>query len=178
VTVAESAGDGSELIDVDFDDFYARGHRRYAAMAFALTGSVADSDDLVQEAFSTAYRRWSEVSRLDNPSAWVRKVIVNKAMSRGRRLRRELFAVTRLRNRPPSESPSVDAADAELWKFVGELPRQQAAAIALHYIEDLPIDEIAAILGCSAGAVKTHLSRGRHTLAAKLNARPEEGSDD
>jgi hypothetical protein len=59
--VIHAEGDEPGLIDVDFDDFYSRGHRRCAGLACVLTGSAVDGDDLVQEAFSTAYRRWSEI---------------------------------------------------------------------------------------------------------------------
>ena len=161
------------LIDVSFDDFYSRGYRRCAALAYALTGSASNGDDLVQEAFSIAFRRWSEIAGYDDPLAWVRKVMVNNAMSRGRKLRRELLALTRLRSRPPAEAPTIDSADRELWRLVGELPKQQAAAIALHYIDDLSVESIANVLGCSVGTVKTHLSRGRHALAARLATEKE-----
>ncbi len=170
-------GDEPGLIDVNFDDFYSRGYRRCAALAYALTGSASDGDDLVQEAFATAYRRWSEIAGYDEPLAWVRKVMVNNAMSRGRRLRREVRALVRLRSRPPAAAPAIDAADRALWRLVGELPKQQAAAIALHYIDDLTVESIASLLGCSAGTVKTHLSRGRHALATRL-ATEKECSDD
>ena len=170
-------GDEPGLIDVNFDDFYSRGYRRCAALAYALTGSASDGDDLVQEAFATAYRRWSEIAGYDEPLAWVRKVMVNNAMSRGRRLRREVRALVRLRSRPPAAAPAIDAADRALWRLVGELPKQQAAAIALHYIDDLTMESIASLLGCSAGTMKTHLSRGRHALATRL-ATEKECSDD
>ncbi|MEY2446042.1 MAG: polymerase sigma-70 factor, subfamily, partial [Ilumatobacteraceae bacterium] len=63
--------------------------------------------------------------------------------------------------------------------LVAELPKQQAAAIALHYVDDLSVDSIASVVGCSAGTVKTHLSRGRHALATRLaTSSREERSDD
>jgi RNA polymerase sigma-70 factor (ECF subfamily) len=99
VVIDADGGEQRGLIDVDFDDFYSRGYRRCAALAYALTGSAADGDDLVQEAFSIAYRRWSEIAAYDEPLAWVRKVMVNNAMSGGRRLRREVRALARLRSR-------------------------------------------------------------------------------
>ena len=55
--VVDADGDDErDVIDVDFDDFYVRGSRRCAALAYALTGSAADSADLIQDAFSTAFR--------------------------------------------------------------------------------------------------------------------------
>ena len=177
VVINADGGEERGLIDVDFDDFYSRGYRRCAAFAYALTGSAADGDDLGQEAFSIAYRRWSEIANYDEPLAWVRKVMVNNAMSRIRRLRREVRALARLRSRPPAEAPAIDAADRELWRLVGELPKQQAAAIALHYIDDLTVESIANVFGCSAGTVKTHLSRGRQALATRLAPAKEAAHD-
>ena len=179
MVIHADGGDEPGLIDVDFDDFYARGYRRCAALAYVLTGSAVDGDDLVQEAFSIAYRRWSEISSYQDPLAWVRKVMVNNAMSRGRRLRREIAAMARLRSRSQVEAPTFEGSDRQLWRLVAQLPKQQAAAIALHYVDDLSVDSIAGVLGCSAGTVKTHLSRGRQTLATRLaTSSRKEGSDD
>jgi RNA polymerase sigma-70 factor (ECF subfamily) len=171
-------GDEPVLIDVDFDDFYQRGYRRCAALGYVLAGSTVDADDLVQEAFTVAYRRWSEISGYDDPLAWVRKVMVNNAMSRGRRLRREVRAMTRLRNRPQLAEPEIDVRDRELWQLVSTLPKHQGAAIALHYLDDLSVESIAKVLGCSEGTVKTHLSRGRHALATRLTAPTKESDSD
>ena len=134
--------------------------------------------DLAQEAFATAYRRWSEIAGYDDPLAWVRKVMINNAMSRGRRLRREVMALARIGGRPRPATPEIDSADRELWRIVSTLPKQQAAAIALHYVDDLSVDAIADLLGCSAGTVKTHLSRGRHALASQLTAMKELQNND
>jgi RNA polymerase sigma-70 factor, ECF subfamily len=171
-------GDEPGLIDVDFDEFYSRGYRRCTALGYVLTGSAVDADDLVQEAFSTAYRRWSEIAAYDDPLAWVRRVMVNNAMSRGRRLRREVLAMARFGNRPQRAQPPIDERDRELWDLVSKLPKQQAAAIALHYVDDLSVDSIAKVLNCSEGTVKTHLSRGRHALAASLTASMKEENPD
>ena len=170
-------GDEPGLIDVDFDDFYQRGYRRCVALGYVLAGSAADADDLVQDAFSIAYRRWPEISAYDDPLAWVRKVMVNNAMSRGRRLKREVRAMVRFGNRLQVAAPGIDERDRELWQLVSKLPKQQAAAIALHYVDDLSVEAVAEVLGCSAGTVKTHLSRGRHALAARLTAMKEGDSD-
>lgn len=176
MVIHANSGDEPGLIDVDFDAFYGRGYRRCIALGYVLAGSAADADDLVQEAFSTAYRRWSQIANYDDPLAWVRKVMVNNAMSRTRRLRREVSALARFGNRPSTPSPAIDERDRELWLLVSKLPKQQAAAIALHYVDDLTVDSIADVLGCSAGTVKTHLSRGRHALASQLRAPTTKGN--
>src|SRR3954462_11183321 len=118
MVIHADGGDEPVVVAVDFDDFYGRGYRKCAALGFALTGSVADADDLVQEAFATAYRRWSEIAGYDDPLAWVRKVMINNAMSRGRRLRREVTAMARIGRRPKAPPVEIASADRELWTLV------------------------------------------------------------
>jgi RNA polymerase sigma-70 factor, ECF subfamily len=177
VTYADG-GDEPGLIGVDFDDFYVRGYRRCAALGYVLTGSAVDADDLVQDAFATAYRRWSEIAAYEDPLAWVRKVMVNNAMSRGRRIRREVLALARFSGRARPSVLPIDEADRELWTLVSKLPKQQAAAVALHYVDDLSVESIATTLGCSTASVKTHLSRGRRALASRLTASTKKDDSD
>ena len=60
------------------------------------------------------------------------------------------------------------------WAEVRQLPRRQAQVIALHYMYDLSVADVAATLGCAEGTVKVHLSRGRAALAPRLNRSHEE----
>ena len=92
----------------------------------------------------------------------------------GRNPRRGAHAAAR---RARSVAPTRYPAQFDWWRRAGSddvrralltLPRQQRAVIALHYLEDRPVAEIAALLGCSEGTVKTHLSRGRAALATAL----------
>lgn len=114
-----------------------------------------------------AYRRWDEVSRLDLPVAWVRRVCVNIAVSHLRRRGAELRALGRWGRREPTvcELPQSDAA---LWALVRRLPRRQAQVLALHYVCDASVLDVAHVLGLSAGSVKVHLFRGRAAVAARL----------
>ena len=83
-----------------FDTFYAREYSSLVAMAHALTGSRSHAEDIAQEAMLTAYRRWDDVSRLDLPAAWVRRVCANTATSVVRRRIVETRAVLRIGARP------------------------------------------------------------------------------
>jgi len=152
-----------------FDDWYRREYRSVVALVYTLSGSRGGAEDLAQDAFVEAHRRWDSIAGYDNPGAWVRKVAMNKARSRLRRRGAEARAYTRhmiLERRLPDEMP--DPAE-HFWAEVRSLPRQQAKVVALHYLEDRPVDEIAAILEISSGTVKTHLHRGRATLATRLS---------
>jgi RNA polymerase sigma-70 factor (ECF subfamily) len=91
-------------------------------------------------------------------------VALNKASSGLRRRRNERRALERLRARPQSLAPPAERNE-ELWQAVRRLPVRQGQAIALVYVEDMAVADVARVLGCSVGAVKQHLSRARARLA-------------
>jgi RNA polymerase sigma-70 factor (ECF subfamily) len=150
-----------------FDAFYAAEHRSIVGVVMMLTGDRAVADDIVQEAFAAAYRRWSTVSGYDRPGAWVRRVAVNQAISARRRRRAEARALRRV-GTDERAGAAPEVPNEALWAAVRRLPKRQAQAVALTYGEDLGLAEVAGILGCSVGSVKTHLSRARARLAEEL----------
>jgi RNA polymerase sigma factor (sigma-70 family) len=155
-----------------FEAFYRRELPSLIAFAGVLSGS-ASADDIAQEAMLAAYRRWDDVSRLDVPAAWVRRVCANRAISTLRRRAVEARAVLRLGGRREPGEPLADDHEA-FWGEVRQLSRRQAQVVALHYIYDLGVPEIATTLGCAEGTVKMHLSRGRAALAVRLRQSAEE----
>jgi RNA polymerase sigma factor (sigma-70 family) len=155
----------------DFDVFYRREMPALVAFARSLSGSAA-ADDIAQDAMLAAYRRWDAVSSLDVPVAWVRRACANRAVSTFRRRAVEVRGLRRLvLQREPAE-PLPDEHE-EFWTQVRRLPRRQAQVVALHYLYDLGVAEIALTLGCAEGTVKSHLFRGRTTLAARLDRASE-----
>ncbi len=157
-----------------FDAFYRSEFPRAVALAYALTGSGAVAEDMAQETMLAAHRHWERIGAYDQPRAWVRRVVVNRATSLHRRRAAEWRAVRRLASRDTTTVPDLEPDAAEVWAAVRELPRRQAQAIALHYVEELSLEEMAAVLGCSPGTVKTHLHRGRRRLSKRLGAWYEE----
>jgi RNA polymerase sigma-70 factor, ECF subfamily len=147
-----------------FESFYGREYRPVLALANVLIGDRAQAEDLAQEVFVAAFQSWATIA---NPGAWVRAAVSNKAMSWWRRTYAARRALARLGNVEPSTTDMTADADA-FWGEVRRLPRRQAQAIALYYLEDLPVASIAAMLGCDASTVRIHLSRGRKALAARL----------
>jgi RNA polymerase sigma-70 factor, ECF subfamily len=153
---------------VSFDAFYSREWSGVAALAHSLCGSWAAAEELAQDAFVATFRNWERVSRLERPEAWVRRVVVNAAVSGLRRRGAEARAPLRLRStRAPAQVPRAREQE-EFWAAVRALPKRQSQAIALHYLEDKPVAEIADILGCAENTVKVHLHRGRIALAERL----------
>jgi RNA polymerase sigma-70 factor, ECF subfamily len=166
-------GDIVEGVDREFDAFALRERPALVAFAWSLTGDGGWAEDLAQEALAAAWQGWDRIGGYDRPGAWARRVVANRAVSRGRRTGREERALGRLASR---RAPAIelDEADDGFWAAVRELPDRQAQVVALHYLEDRGVAEIAGILGCAEGTVKAHLHRGRLALARALDLLDEE----
>ncbi|GAA2193913.1 SigE family RNA polymerase sigma factor [Micromonospora lupini] len=147
-------------------ELYAGCFRRLVVQLYAVTGDLNEAQEAVQEAFTRALVAPGRFTGLDNPEAWLRRVAVNVARSRYRR-RRVLDGLLRRIGPPPAVADRSPEHLALLAALRG-LPEGQRHALALHYLVDLPIDEVAATLGVSPGTVKSRLSRGRQALAALL----------
>ncbi|MDH3307321.1 MAG: SigE family RNA polymerase sigma factor [Acidimicrobiia bacterium] len=151
-----------------FDVFYRREFAAVVGLAYALSGSRMAAEDLAQEAFMAAHQQWEKIGRYDKPGAWVRRVVANKSVSLIRRRASEARALARVALRRREALPALEPVDAEFWDAVRSLPRRQSQAIALHYLEDRPVAEIAEILGCAVNTAKVHLHKGRANLASRL----------
>jgi RNA polymerase sigma factor (sigma-70 family) len=148
-----------------FEAFYFRKYQAAVQLAYALSGSRLAAEDIAQEAFLGAYRDWE---RIRHPSAWVRKVTVRRA---GRTVHRRLLEARALARLLAGRGPAVAELaeeDAEVWRAVRALPRRQAQVVALRYVADAPVAEIAKTLGLAEGTVKARLHRARQALAVRL----------
>ena len=150
---------------VDCDEFYLTSAARLVRHGYALTGDMAEAQDIAQEAFARAWQRWPTVRDCDSPEAWVRRVATNLAASRWRRIRVARAAAGRTAEQ---HTPEVSTDTVALVSGLRTLPERQRTALVLHYMCDMTIDQIAAELGCPAGSVKSWLSRGRTALAAAV----------
>jgi RNA polymerase sigma-70 factor (ECF subfamily) len=139
-----------------------------------VTGDLHAAEEVVQEAFTRASVRWSRLRDYDVPEAWVRRVAMNLAADRARGLRRQARAVLRLGS--PPTVPSVSVETLALVQALRTLPVRQRQAIVLHYLVDLPVEEVARILAVRGGTVKSLLAHGRRSLAVRLGE-PEEVFD-
>ena len=158
-----------------FEQFYERELRSVIGLAYALSGSRSAAEDLAQDAFVAAHKNWGKISQYDKPEAWVRRVVANLSVSRFRKTISEAKAVARL-NRDQHVLPELPGEADEFWAAVRSLPKRQAQSIALHYLEDRPVTEIAEILQCSPSTVKVHLHKGRAGLASRLGLDGEASS--
>lgn len=156
----------------EFEAFYTREYRAVVGLAYALSGNRSIAEDLAQEAFLAAYRNWGRIGGYEQPGAWVRRVVANLSVSAFRRRIAEAKALVRLGAREPLVE--LQSEDLEFWRAVRSLPRRQAQVVALHYLEDRPIAEIAEILEMAPGTVKKHLFDGRRALANRLRLEEDE----
>ncbi|CAN5640134.1 hypothetical protein BH10ACT2_BH10ACT2_22090 [soil metagenome] len=152
----------------DFEALYRREYPRMVALAASMCGSREVGAELAQEALLRAYREWPRVSALDRPGAWVRRTTINLAIDAHRRHAGEQRGL-------PKIAPQVPVAegfgiDDRFWVLVRALPERQSAVVALRYMEDLSLDDIAQILEVSVGTVKSTLFSAKCSLAASLGA--------
>lgn len=151
-----------------FDVFFALERDPVLGLAFALIGDRSVAEEIVQDAFLEAFRKWDRIAGFDQPGAWVRRVVANMSVSTFRRRRSELRMLTKLGARQNHVVPDLSPSTLAFWQAVRALPRRQAQVAALFYLEDRPIAEIAEILQMAEGTVKKHLHDGRKALARTL----------
>jgi RNA polymerase sigma-70 factor (sigma-E family) len=152
---------------VSFEEFVRGEMAALARFAGALTGDRYLAEDMLSDALVKVARRWRRISALDDPAAYVRRVIVTTYLDDRRKAQR--------RRTTPSgdievlDRPAPDVADAvvdraQVALLLAALPPQQKAAVVLRYLMDETDEQIADALGCSTGTVRSHLSRARSTL--------------
>jgi len=165
--VADQTSQADWVDRLTFDELYRRDFRALVALAYGLSGSRAAAEELAQEAFLAAHRRWDRIGGYDDPSAWLRRVVVNRSVSAVRRRMAERRALARLGGRRvlPEVLPEPDEA---VWRAVRALPPRQAQVVALFYVDDRSVADIALILECAQGTVKAHLHKARRALAVAL----------
>jgi RNA polymerase sigma-70 factor (sigma-E family) len=152
-----------------FDAFFDAHHRDVARLAFLLSGDRDAADDLAAEAFTAAWRRWDRVVRADVPVAYVRRIVVNLAASRVRRLVRERRGWRLLRAVWSESAHDPDPAlTADVRAALNRLPARKRACVVLRHYYGLSERETAAMLGISVGTVKSQTSRGVTEMAALL----------
>ncbi|MFF2750225.1 SigE family RNA polymerase sigma factor [Kitasatospora sp. NPDC058048] len=168
-TAPASAG-GPGPRELDFEGFAATRWRRLVRTAYLLTGDYHEAEDVVQATFAKVFRNWSRISRLEEPDAYVHRALVNNNLSRHRRRRVRQLLVPVLPDR--AHTAGGGHRDVEersvLLQALAELPQRQRAVVVLRYWEDMSEYQVAEVLGCSLGNVKSQASRG----LAKLRSHP------
>lgn len=155
--MAEDNDGFREFVDLRYGDLLR--------IAYLLTGSAHDAEDLVQSALLKVMRRWSKV---DEPFAYLRRTMANQHISIWHRVRsRELVGAE------PPERGGDDTADRVVRRqamvaALRGLPPRTRVVVVLRYLDDLPEAEVATLLGWPVGTVKSHASRGLARLRTAL----------
>jgi RNA polymerase sigma-70 factor (sigma-E family) len=160
---------GAEELDERFTAFVRSRGAHHLRMATLLTGNPDAAEDLVQASLLKLYQAWSRIDPSGEPDAYLRRIIVNTHTSWWRVRWRQETPLPEV----PEAAAGEDAAErhairALVRQALARLPKQQRAVLILRYWEDLPEAEVASLLGCSAGAVKTHAHRGLRALRESL----------
>ncbi len=143
----------------DLATLYLRQREAMVRLARLLTGSMVVAEEIVQEAF---LRMHQQRTPPENPAGYLRTTVANISRSHLRRVRLE-------RRQPaPDRGTFDDPVIDETWVAVRRLPFRQRAVLALRFYEDLPEAEIARLLGCRLGTVKSSLHRGLAKLRDEL----------
>lgn len=121
--------------------------------------------------------RWERISRYEDPEGWVRLVAFRLLSNRRRRARNYLAALRRLDRPPLAPAPSTDGVD--VWRALAVLPAAQRRLVVLHYLLDLPVEEIASrrsppVVRIPSGTVKSRLARARRALEPLLRVETTE----
>lgn len=148
-------------VEVGPEAVFQAGYSTLVRVLSVAAGSRADAEEAAQEAFVRLITHWSTVSAYDDPQAWVRLVAFRLLRKSQRRT-----------NPEPEPAVPVDPALPDLRldvrRALARVPSTHRTVLVLHYLADLPVDEIARVLKIPTGTVKSRLSRGRDYLTSLL----------
>lgn len=162
--VVATAGVVAPTAAAGFDAFVAAHGSRLLRSAYLLTGDHGAAEDLVQDTLLRTWRQWSRVNSADDPLAYVRRMLVNGSVSRWRAVRRRTDRERLVGTAPDRPAREEQRRDDELWQRLIVLPPRQRAVVVLTYYEDLSEAQVADVLGCSPGTVKSQRAKALRTL--------------
>lgn len=142
------------------EDVYQSSWTALTRLAFLLVGDIDEAHDIVQSVFATATARWAAI---DDPSAYLKRAVVNRANDFHRKEFRKAAAPPLERHGGLAE-PNLDG----VWKFVQALPPAQRSVVVLRYYADLSLIDTAELLGRRASTVRSDLRRALNNLKRYL----------
>ena len=145
----------------DFEAYVAARGPAWERYAFVLTGDAHRAQDLLQTVLLKAYRRWDRIIALEHPDAYVRRMVTNSYLDWRRRRGSAEVPVEDAGEERSSPDPAIGVVDRdEMQRALRGLSSHQRAVLVLRHVEGLADDEIAVLLGCSTGTVRSHATRG------------------
>lgn len=153
---------------VDFTNLYRTELASVTGVVYAICGNRWAAEDLAHDAFLIAHRHWERIAEYEVPIAFVRRVAINLARSRLRRLAAETRALARYALRQGAGAAELVGLVDEFWTEVRRLPGRQAEVMVLRHVAELTDVEISEVLGCAESTVRVHAHRARNALAARF----------
>jgi RNA polymerase sigma-70 factor, ECF subfamily len=160
----KGAGVATEL---DFDEFYHATYHRLVGQVYAMTGSLSEAEDSVQEAYARAWQNWGKISGYGDAEAWVRSVAFRVSVSTWRKTVNRFTA--HKREGRTDEQPDLSPDRLAIMNGLRRISPAQRQAIVLHHFLDRSVEEISQETGVPTGTVKSRLARGRRALAPHLS---------
>jgi len=151
-----------------YREFVSARMEQWRRTAYLLCGDWHTADDLVSTALVKLYRHWRRASAMQNPEAYVRKILLRAWLDERRRPWHREHAYAELPERAGGGDPSAVADQIAVLGLLAELPPRRRAVLVLRYFCDLSVEETADLLGCSAGTVKSQAARALESLRARL----------
>lgn len=145
----------------EFGAYVAERSARLMRTAYLLCRDWATAEDLVQTVLTKAWLAWGRIG--NDPDPYVYRILVNTHASWWRRRWRGEIPTDRPPEVPDHDSTRIEDRDV-LWSALGRLNRRERAAVVLRYFLDLDHAQIAEILGCSPGTVRSQISRALDKL--------------
>jgi RNA polymerase sigma-70 factor (sigma-E family) len=162
----KGSGDLVASLEEEFTEFVAASGARLRRTAFMLCGNWHTAEDLTQTALAKVFASWRRIGRPDSVHAYAERTLVNTYLAH-RRTRSARELVTSQLPEHPVEPAGADLRLVVLDALAQLGPRARAAVI-LRYWEDLSVDQVAALMGCSPGTVKSLCSRALDKLRPLL----------
>jgi RNA polymerase sigma-70 factor (sigma-E family) len=150
---------------VGFVEFVTARSDALLRSAWLLTGDAGRAEDLLQMALTKAWRSWRTIQQAQSPEAYVRRVIFTTYVSSWRRRWRAETPSSIVPDAADTHDVAADVATRDaVTRALAMLSRRSRAIVVLRYVEDRPVNEVAELLGCSPGTVKTLASRAMEVL--------------
>ena len=144
-------------------EFFVARQRSFMRTAYAMLGSWAAAEDATQQTFTALYSKWPGIAP-DKIEAYARRVLVNTCFAVYRQRAREVLVDT-----PPEGGTWVDHDERlALLAALQQLSPRDRAVLALRFLDDLPVAEVADLLGVAEGTVKSQTARALDTLRRHL----------
>jgi RNA polymerase sigma-70 factor, ECF subfamily len=161
-------------VRLTFEELFREHYDEVVRSMRLMVGDHARAEELAQEAFTRACRHWRRVSRLDHPVAWVYVVACNEARRGWRRDQRAASTVVASATQVVEDTDLTIANVLDVRAALVQLTERQRAAVVLRYVADLPLADIADVMGCATGTVKATLHQALAHLRVELEVDNED----